>query len=671
MIHDFLGKWITNDYFHNLAPRNVFHKQLDKISLDCTINRDKHILFRKKFIVNEKVSNAKIFLSADDVYKLYINGKFITAGPTSAYSFNYNYNEIDLTDFIKKGENVIAIHTLYQGLINRVLVSGDNKHGLIFDLFINDRIAVKSDEMVKTTYHTGYKEIGTVGYDTSFLEEYDSNAKEIGFFNLEYNDDYWDNSKYHLYANYNLVPQRTDLLVFENITPIKKVRRENSIFYDFGSNRVGYLYVKVKGISGEIIKIRAGQELNEDGTLRYNLRANCTYEETWILSDGICELDQFDYKSFRYAELTIPNGVEILDVYFISRHYPFKLSAKIKDEYLNDKDIKAIWDLCVNTQKFGVQEAVYDCMEREKGFYVGDGCYTALTHMILTNNDVMVKKLIDDAFSSAFITDGLVTCLNCSFMQEIAEYPLILVKLVLWHYNLTNDIDYLTKNYYKIVNLLDAYKKDYEKDYLLRDLDKWCVVEWPANFRDGYDVDIREGLVCKEPHVSINAYYIESISVANKIAKIINEKEYRDIAPLKNAFITAFYDRNKKVFKDGLNTSHVSIIGNVFPYSYDLCPDEESKENIFNMISNRKISALSFFTTFVFLEGIVRNNKKHLIKDFLLDKNAWLNMIKEGATTTFEGWSKDSKWNTSLFHLTFSYALIFISDVDLDKLFIN
>ena len=25
-------------------------------------------------------------------------------------------------------------------------------------------------------------------------------------------------------------------------------------------------------------------------------------------------------------------------------------------------------------------------------------------------------------------------------------------------------------------------------------------------------------------------------------------------------------------------------------------------------------------------------------------------MIKEGATTTFEAWGKDQKWNTSLFH---------------------
>ena len=126
--------------------------------------------------------------------------------------------------------------------------------------------------------------------------------------------------------------------------------------------------------------------------------------------------------------------------------------------------------------------------------------------MLLTGDDSMVRKLIDDAFDSAFITDGLVTCMGCSFMQEIAEYPLMLISLILWHYRLKGDQDYLKENYKKIVALLETYRRDYEMEGLLRDLDKWCVVEWPMNFRDGFDVDITEGQICHQAHVSINAY---------------------------------------------------------------------------------------------------------------------------------------------------------------------
>ena len=52
----------------------------------------------------------------------------------------------------------------------------------------------------------------------------------------------------------------------------------------------------------------------------------------------------------------------------------------------------------------------------------------------------------------------------------------------------------------------------------------------------------------------------------------------------------------------------------------------------------------------------------------MLDRGAWLRMLDEGATTTFEGWGKDTKWNTSLFHLTMSYGALFLADVDLEGL---
>ncbi|MFR6033705.1 MAG: hypothetical protein ACLUKN_11335 [Bacilli bacterium] len=66
--------------------------------------------------------------------------------------------------------------------------------------------------------------------------------------------------------------------------------------------------------------------------------------------------------------------------------------------------------------------------------------------------------------------------------------------------------------------------------------------------------------------------------------------------------------------------------------------------------------------------GILRRDgEEQLLYELLTDDSAWLNMIKEGATSTFEGWSKDSKWNTSLFHLTFTYAAVFMVDWDVGK----
>ena len=135
--HNFTGKWITDGIFASREPRNVFHRQLQKISLPPDEHSNSHILFRKKFVLSKAEKVGKAYITADDFYKLYINGKFVAQGPAPAYHNCYNYNEIDITPYLCEGENVIAVHTYYQGLINRVWQSGDYRHGLIMDVEID------------------------------------------------------------------------------------------------------------------------------------------------------------------------------------------------------------------------------------------------------------------------------------------------------------------------------------------------------------------------------------------------------------------------------------------------------------------------------------------------------------------------------------------------------
>lgn len=668
-MHSFIGKWITDDEFYSLPPRNVFHRQLEQMNLPCDEHRNRHILFRKTFLSESTPGCAKIFISADDYYKLYINGRFVAAGPAPGYHFRYPYNEIKVTEYLVPGENVIAVHTLYQGLINRVWQSGDNRHGLILDLTADGKTVVSSDGTFRTSPHEGYREIGVTGYQTQFLESYDSRAEQVGFEKPDFDDSRWKSAKVCKYDDHRLIPQTSRMLVYERIAPVSMASEENRIIFDFGSVYVGYLRLKAIGNAGDTVVIRCGQERNDDGSVRYRLRANCEYEESWILADGKSTLDWFDYKSFRYAELVLPPGCEITDAYLESRHSPFSLKASLKPEYADDERLRHIWELCVNSQRYGVQEVIQDCMEREKGFYLGDGCYTVLTHQILTGDDSMTRKLIDDAFASSVITPGLVTCLDCSFMQEIAEYPFMLIFLVLWHYRLTGDREYLISNYPKVAALLDSYRNAYEKNGLLCDLDKWCVVEWPASFRDGYDVEITEGKICTHPHVSINAYYLEAVKTADQITKIVGLPPYRPIQPMQESFCRAFYDEKRGLFRDGLYTDHVSLVGNLFPFAFGLCPDKGCENAIVDWLRIRKISSLSLFCAFLALEGLVRCKRWDLVREQLSDENAWLRIIREGGRTTFEGWGRDSKWNTSLFHLTLSYAAVFLADVDQGALF--
>ena len=135
------------------------------------------------------------------------------------------------------------------------------------------------------------------------------------------------------------------------------------------------------------------------------------------------------------------------------------------------------------------------------------------------------------------------------------------------------------------------------------------------------------------------------------------------------AFYRTFYDPVRDLFKDGENTDHISLVGNSFVYGFGLCRDESTKQSILSLLDAHGIASLSFFCTFPILMGLVRDRDARRIADALLHPGAWLRMLREDATTTFEGWGRDTKWNTSLFHLTMSYAALFIADVDLQRLF--
>ena len=78
---------------------------------------------------------------------------------------------------------------------------------------------------------------------------------------------------------------------------------ERVVQVDFGSVYVGTMEFKARGPRGSRIVLRYGQELTPEGRVRFDLRANCRYEEEWILSGGNDTLQHFDYLSFRYAEM--------------------------------------------------------------------------------------------------------------------------------------------------------------------------------------------------------------------------------------------------------------------------------------------------------------------------------------------------------------------------------
>ena len=647
--------FICHPDFAGLSPISVYHKEMDPAPVPPVPEeyQNRHILFRKKTILT-RTANALLKITADDYYKLYINGIFVAQGPAAGYPNAYYYNEIDVSPYLHSGENTFAIHTYYQGLINRVWVSGDQKQALYFDLSIDGETLLASDSTWLCADHTGYTSLGTTGYETQFLECYNSNAPEVGFEQPDFDDSHWKPAAQLTNADYQLILQPTKQLAFETVSPKTIEPIPGGLRLDLGFEAVTYLNLTATGEYGDIITIRCGEELNEDGRVRFEMRCNCRYEEQWILSGRTDTLNQFDYKAFRYAEILFPSSVHIQDIHFTLRYYPYSKEAiqhRLDTLYPSNEDLRPILQLCADTILYGMQENFVDCPTREKGQYLGDVSIAARSHAVLTGNTTMMKKAITDFFHSSFLCPGLMAVSGASLMQEIADYSLQLPAQVCWLYSQDHDAAFL-RSAEPYLTALYHYFLQYEtpEGLLAGVTEQWNLVDWPENLRDGYDFPVTRP-IGPGLHNVINAFWCGFLQSMDEFYSLLGLPPTGRTAGAKRAFVAAFYKAEQGLFCDSPQTTHAAIHSNVLPLLFHIGTEEEGlRRRLIDYIAHRGLSCMGVYMAYFTLAALIQQGETDLALQLALDPGCWKNMLAEGATTTYEAWGKDQKWNTSLFH---------------------
>ncbi|MFI3141287.1 MAG: family 78 glycoside hydrolase catalytic domain [Clostridia bacterium] len=654
------AKHITNEMFENLRPVSVFYKENE--GCEYVPNKkyeNQHILFRKEFNCTDP-TNTKILITADDYYKLYINGKFVTQGPAPSYNFAYYYNSIDISEFLHEGSNTIAVHTYYQGLINRVWVSGDQRHMLICEIQREGEALLSTDETWKTAIHSAYYSCGDLaGYKTSFVEGYDASAKEVDFENVDFDDSKWKNAVVKNFSYYRLIPQPTEQLQVYKQKPTLISKKDGVYIYDTMQEVIGYVTFTASGKKGKKIIIKSGEELKSNGKVRYKLRCNCTYKEEFKLVEKSVRYKQYDYKAFRYLQIEVPKNCYFDEDSFeiVVRHYPFeeKIACPVADE-----NVEAIWSLCSNTIKYGVQEILMDCPTREKGQYLGDATISAIAQSILTQDATFMKKVLMDFARTSFVSTGLLAVSSCSFMQELADYSLQFPLQILWVYNFTKDKEFL-KQMQPYARQLCEYFEYYEReDGMLHNIfDKWNMVDWPMNLRDDYDFPLTRPITAGCISV-INAFYVGAVTALEQINDELGIEHEKKADKLKESFVKNFFDEETGLFVDSDVSKHSSLHANVLPLLFSIKPDANAA--MIKHIDSKGLSRCGVYMAMFFLVALRNAGENELMLKHLKSDGAWNKMLSQGATTCFEAWGKEDKNNTSLFHPWATAPIIALTD---------
>jgi len=644
---------ICHPDFADLAPLEVWHKEHAPYEHPHHPEhlKNRHILFRKKFTLPEfdpQKNCALLRITADDYYKLRINGAFVTQGPAPAYPSSYYYNEIDVTEFLREGENVIAVHQYYQGLVNRVWVSADLRSMLCCELELDGETLLTTDETWKCSDHTGYTPLGLIGYETQYCEQYDSRTPECGFHRPEFDDSSWGYAAVKKHTDYGFVKQPTKQLVFEGLYPVKREDLPGCVRVDFGQEIVGTLTVTAVGNPGDCVTVRYGEELNPDGSVRYEMRCSCRYEDKWILSGGADWFIPYDYKAFRYAEVLYPETAEIQLVQAYVRHYPYEKRASYTDV---PDEMRDILTLCENTIKYGMQECFVDCPTREKGQYSGDVSISGRSHAILTGDTAMMKKAIREFCHSAFICEGLMAVSNGSLMQEIADYSLQMPAQACFVYALDQDMDFLREIEPAMTGVYRYFRNYMREDGLIGGVkDKWNLVDWPANLRDGYDFPLPKP-IGDGVHNVLNAFWCGFLDSMDELYTVLGMPVTGESERVKAAFVKEFYNPETGLYCDSGTLTHSAAHSNILPLLFEIgTEDERRKERMISFIMEKRLTSVGVYMAYFALAALVKHGRRDLAVELALDEVGRKHKLRVGATTAYEAWGGDQRSRNMQFH---------------------
>ena len=399
--------------------------------------RNFHWFVRKSFQWQDKTCLLKI--AADDACLIYCNGVFIGAGPAQAYHFRCPCLSYDLAPYLKPGENVIAVHVYYIGTLSHAYQSGDLRQGLWAEVCnAEGKTVLESDGSWKGFHAQAWELTETIGYDTQFRESIDAKLLPVGWENAGFDDSAWEPAAEFDRDDHILEPQLTRPLCFYFRRPAHMEMKDGILFCDMGEEVTGTVSLKAAAAGGGTVEIRCGEELNGDSSVRFRMRCNCEYRNTWRLSGRACDtVTFFDYMAFRYFEVEAPEGtVDTASVGVRVRHYPMEEDACILE---GDAETERIFQMCKRTVMLGTQDAFLDCPSREKGQYLGDALITMQAHLLLTGDPLPCKKALLDFASGSRICPGLMGVVPGGQMQEIADYSLLFPELILQYWKLTGD----------------------------------------------------------------------------------------------------------------------------------------------------------------------------------------------------------------------------------------
>lgn len=478
------------------------------------------------------------------------------------------------------------------------------------------------------------------GYYTAPQEYWDLRFEPEGWTAPGFDDSSWEAAAARDPIT-GLVPALTEPVRLVDVEPAKVTRvADGRWLVDLGREIVGGLALEVTGRAGQTVEVRLGEELNDDGTVRHQLRASNTYREVWTLRDGRQRIEHWGYRGFRYAELRCDPSLDLSSA-VTGRAQRLEWSASDAAFHSSDPDLDRVYELCRYSIEATRTDLYVDTPTRERGPYEGDAYVNQLSEYAVQRSYALARH------SNTFLT---------RVPTWPTEYRLMSVLIAWQEYLHTGDPDQLAADYDRLVakNLTG----DLGEDGLVHKAPSRNgisdLVDWPVSNRDGY--------VFTNVNTVVNAFQYAAFDALAQVAGALGRKDdaarWRGLADgIARAMRDTLLDEAAGRFVDGAGTAHSAQHATAFPLALGVAGQGTVADDVLRGLGQTLADGgmkVSVYGAQFLLDALFACGRADAAIGLMTSTatNSWLHMMDDlGATVVTEAWDPALKPN-----MTFSHA---------------
>lgn len=630
----------------------------------------------------------KLLITANSRYRLWVNGQPVLSGPCKGDKNRHYYEWVEVTDYLIKGKNVIAVQVLYcdpesavlqmderasifgvvtPGGGHRLAVEGeirDEKQKIIgtvttgkadWRVYLDGSFYLKSNEI---TVNLGAvcEEIDfrilpldwkTQDYDMSAwsvpvaLEdvEHDAFMKSVGLvqrFQIKERSIpllYEKEDSFEKELNTDKYPGTGILEAKKLVIPAGETR---TILLDTGIIKNGYpLYRFDGGKDGKVSFTYFEKFINAEKKIRRDDSENgeiVGLTDSIILNGSSICYEPFWYRTFRFVRICVQAAEEDVTLYepaFRKTGYPLEAESWVRS---SDKWVEEVWEMCVHTLENCMMETYMDCPYYEQMQFPMDTRLQAMFHYIVSTDASLAKKALED-FHCSMIPEGLIQGKYPSaYCQVISTFSLHYIYMLEEYYNQTGDLATVKQYFPDIDRILGYYDRKIGDSGLVGRLGFWEFVDWQKAWQEsgGMPAALKKG-----PSTIINLMYgcalLSAANVNEAAGRTGMAEEYRSRQKeLISKIDTLCWDEEMGMYREGPEFEQFTQHAQGWAVLNGLKDKETRQKMLKNAITNDTVIKCSFSTAFEWFRaleeaGIYAETEQNMMR--------WAGLKAEGCRT--------------------------------------